>query len=84
MKTATYTAIEFCRVGSCALLKGVQHPDGVGPDVVTTPVQFFAEATGVIETKNTWYIKAVAPSKLYKLSHDVYLEFTRQASAARE
>ena len=30
MKAATYTAIEFCQVGSCALLKGVQHPDGVG------------------------------------------------------
>ena len=72
MKASTYKAIVFCQFGSCALLKGVQHPDGVGPDVVTTPVQFFAEATGVIETKNTWYIKAVAPSKLYKLSHGGY------------
>lgn len=72
MKAATYIAAEFCRVGSCALLKGVQHPDGVGPDVVTTPVQFFDEATGVIETKNTRYIKAIAPSKLYKPAHGGY------------
>ncbi len=66
MKAATYTAIEFCQFGSCALLKGVQRPDGVGPDVVTTPVQSFDPATGVIETKNTRYTKAAAPSKLYE------------------
>lgn len=72
MKATTYTAIEFCQVGSCALLKGVQHPDGVGPDVVTTPVQSFDPATGVIETKNTRYTKAAAPSKLYKPTHGGY------------
>ena len=72
MKAATYTAIEFCRVGACALLKGVQHPDGIGPDVGTTPVRSFDPATGVIETKNTRYIEAAPPAKLYKLSHDVY------------
>ena len=60
MKAATYTAIKFCQVGSCALLEGVQHPDGVGPDVVTTPVQSFDPTTGVIETNNTWYTKAAA------------------------
>lgn len=63
MKTATYTAIEFCQFGSCALLRGVQHPDGVGPDVVTTPVQSFDPATGVIETTNTRYTKAAVPSR---------------------
>ena len=66
MKAATYTALAFCKVGSCALLIGVQHPDGVGPDVVTTPVQAFDPATGVITTENTRYTKAAAPSKLYK------------------
>ena len=66
MKAATYTAIEFCQVGSSALLKGVQHPDGVGPDVVTTPVQSFDPATGVIETKNTRYTKAAAPAAAHR------------------
>lgn len=65
------------------LLKGVQHPDGVGPDVVTTPVQSFDPATGVIETKNTRYTKAAAPSKLYKPTHGGYPEFTGQFSAAK-
>ena len=63
MKAATYTAIKFCQVGSCALLEGVQHPDGVGPDVVTTPVQSFDPTTGVIETNNTWYTPAAAADK---------------------
>lgn len=73
MKAATYTAIEFCRVGVCALLKGVQHPDGVGPEpYVTTPVRSFDLGTGVIETKNTRYTKAAAPSKLYKPTHGGY------------
>ena len=72
MKAATYTSIEFCQFGSCALLKGVQHPDGVGTEVVTTPVQSFDHATGVIETKNTRYTKAAAPSKLYKPTHGGY------------
>ena len=72
MKTAKYAAIEFCQVGSCALLNGVQHPDGVGSDVVTTPVQSFDPTTGVIETANTRYIPDVAPSKLYKPAHGGY------------
>ena len=74
MKAATYTAIEFCRVGACALLKGVQHPDGVGPVVVTAPVRSFDPTTGVIETRNTRYTKAkaAAPSKLYKPTHGGY------------
>jgi len=72
MKAATYTAIEFCQVGSCALLKGVQHPDGGWLDVVTSPVRSFDPATGVIETKNTRYTKAAAPSKLYKPTHGGY------------
>ena len=59
MKAATYTAITFCKAGSCALLLGVQHPNGIGPDVVTTPVQWFDPVTGVIETMNTRYTKAL-------------------------
>ena len=66
MRAATYTAIKFCQVGSCALLLGVQHPDASGPEVVTTPVRSFDTATGAIETRNTRYTKAAAPSKLYK------------------
>ena len=83
MKAATYTAIEFCQVGSCALLKGVEHPDGIEPAlvffVVTTPVRSFDPATGVIETNHTRYTKAAtpytkaaAPSKLYKPTHGGY------------
>lgn len=72
MKAATYTSIEFCRVGSCALLNGVQHPDVFGPEVLTTPVQSYDPATGVIETKHTRYTKAAAPSKLYKPTHGGY------------
>ena len=72
MKAATYTAIRFCRVGSSALLSGVEHPDGIGPSVVTTPVLSFDPATGVIETKITRYTKAAAPSKLYKPTHGGY------------
>ena len=72
MKAATYTDIEYCEVGSCALLNGVQHPDGTVPDVVTAPVRSFAPATGVIETKSTRYTKAAAPSKLYKPTHGGY------------
>ena len=72
MQQATYTAAEFVKVGACALLKGVQRPDGVWPDVVTTPVQSFDPATGVIETTNTRYTKAAAPSKLYKPTHGGY------------
>ena len=72
MQQATYTAAEFVKVGSCALLKGVQHPADVGPDVITTPVQSFDTATGVIETKNTRYTKAAPPAKLYKPAHGGY------------
>lgn len=72
MRAATYTTIEFCRVGSCALLNGVQHPDGIGPEVLTTTVQSFDPTTGVIETTNMRYTKAAAPSKLYKPTHGGY------------
>ena len=72
MQQATYTAAEFCQVGSCASLKGVQHPAGVGPDVITQPVQSFDPDTGVIETKNTRYTKAAPPAKLYKPAHGGY------------
>jgi hypothetical protein len=72
MQYATYTAIDFCKVGSCALLKGVQHPDGIGPDVVTTPVRSYYPSTGVIETLGTRYTKATAPAKLYKPTHGGY------------
>ena len=72
MKAATYTAIEFCQVGACALLKGVQHPDGIGPDVGTTPVRSFNPATGVIETKTTRHTEAAPPAKLYKPTHGGY------------
>ena len=72
MKAATYNALVVCQFGSCALLKGVQHPDGVGPGVVTAPVQSFDPDTGVIETMNTRYTKAAAPSKLYKPTHGGY------------
>ena len=76
MKAATYTAIEFCQVGSSALLEGVQHPElRRQHHVVTTPVQSFDPATGVIETTNTRYTrctKAAVPSKLYKPTHGGY------------
>jgi len=74
MKDATYAFIKFCQVGSSALLGGVQHPDGIGPDVVTTVVQSFDPATGVIETKSTRYTKeqVTAPAKLYKPTHGGY------------
>ena len=72
MQQATYTAAEFVKVGACALLNGVEHPSGVGPDVVTTPVQSFDHATGVIETRNTRYTKAAPPAKLYKPAHGGY------------
>lgn len=72
MQEATYTAAEFCQVGACALLNGVQHPDGIGPDVVTSPVRLYDPFTGVIETRNTRYTKIVAPSKLYKPTHGGY------------
>lgn len=72
MHQATYTAAEFVKVGACALLNGVEHPSGVGPEVMTSPVKFFDEVTGVIETKNTRYTKAAAPSKLYKPTHGGY------------
>ena len=64
--------IDFCQVGSSALRKGVQHPDGVGPDVVTMPEKSFDHARGRVETKNTRYTKAAAPSKLYKPTHGGY------------
>lgn len=72
MQHATYTAIKFCEVGSCALLDGVEHPSGVGPEVVTTPVRSYDKETGVIETKNTRYTKAAPPAKLYKPTHGGY------------
>lgn len=72
MKTAKYAAIEFCRVGVGAALRGVQHPDGVGPDVITSTVCSYDPTTGVIETANTRYIPDVAPSKLYKPAHGGY------------
>ena len=72
MKTAKYAAIEFCRVGVGAALRGVQHPDGVGPDVITSPVCSYDTTTGVIETADTRYIPDVAPSKLYKPTHGGY------------
>lgn len=72
MKAATYTSIDYCEVGFCAMLNGVQHPDGIGPDVITSQVQSFDRATGVIETKTTRYTKAAAPSKLYKPTHGGY------------
>ena len=61
MQQAMYTAAEFVKVGACALLNGVEHPSGVGPQVVTTPVRSFDPWTGVIETENTRYTKAVQP-----------------------
>ena len=72
MKTAKYAAIELCRVGVGAALRGVQHPDGVGPDVITSTVCSYDPTTGVIETVNTRYIPDVAPSKLYKPTHGGY------------
>ena len=72
MQQATYTAAEFVKVGACALLKGVQHPAGIGPEVMTSPVQSFDPATGVIETINTRYTKAAPPAKLYKPAHGGY------------
>ena len=72
MQQATYTAAEFVKVGSCALLGGVEHPLGVGPEVVTTPVRSYDKETGVIETKNTRYTKASSPAKLYKPTHGGY------------
>ena len=72
MKTAKYAAIEFCQVGARAALSGVQHPDGHGPDVITSTVCSYDTITGVIETANTRYIPDVAPSKLYKPAHGGY------------
>ena len=74
MKTVTYTTID----GRPILIltfpdnNGGEHPDGVGPDVVTTPEQSFDHARGRVETKNTRYTKAAAPSKLYKPTHGGY------------
>ena len=72
MQHATYTAIKFCEVWACALLDGVEHPSGVGPEVVTTPVRSYDKETGVIETENTRYTKAAPPAKLYKPTHGGY------------
>ena len=72
MKTAKYATIRFCRVGEGACLRGVQHPDGFGPNVITSPVRSYDPVTGVIETVNTRYIPDVAPSKLYKPTHGGY------------
>ena len=72
MQQATYTAAEFVKVGACALLNGVEHPAGVGPQVVSTPVRSYDPVTGVIETKNTRYTKAAPPAKLYKPAHGGY------------
>lgn len=84
MKAATYTVIEFCQVGSSALLKGVQHPELLRQHhVETTTVRSFDPATGVIETKNTRYTKAATPSKLVKLLSFVRGMFTGQFSAAK-
>ena len=72
MQQATYAAAEFVKVGACALLNGVEHPSGVGRQVVTTPVRSYDPGTGVIETKNTRYTKAAPPAKLYKPTHGWY------------
>lgn len=72
MKAATYTAIEFCRIGSSARLKGVQHPYGHGPNVITSTVCSYDPITGVIETANTRYIPDATPAKLYKPTHGGY------------
>ena len=72
MQQATYTTAEFVKVGACALLNGVEHPSGVVPQVVSTTVLSYDPGTGVIETKNTRYTKAAAPSKLYKPTHGGY------------
>ena len=72
MKEATYAYIEFCKVGLAACLKGVQHPGGIGPDVITSPVRSYDPGTGVIETLGTRYTKATAPAKLYKPTHGGY------------
>ena len=72
MKTAKYASIGFCRVGEGAALRGVQHPDGHGPNVITSTVCSYDPITGVIETANTRYIPNVAPSKLYKPAHGGY------------
>lgn len=72
MQQATYTAAELVKVGACALLNGVEHPSGVGPQVVTTPVRSYDPGTGVIETENTLYTKAAPPAKLYKPTHGGY------------
>ena len=72
MQQATYTAAEFVKVGACALLKGVEHPAGVVPQVVSTTVRSYDPKTGVIETRNTRYTKAAPPAKLYKPTHGGY------------
>ena len=73
MQQATYTAIaSLVKVGACALLNGVEHSAGVVPQVVSTTVRSYDPKTGAIETKNTRYTKAAAPSKLYKPTHGGY------------
>ena len=72
MQQATYTSAEFVKVGACALLNGVEHPAGVGPRVVSTPVRSYDPGTGVIETNDTRYTKAAPPAKLYKPAHGGY------------
>ena len=72
MQQATYTTAEFVKVGACALLNGVEHPSGVGPQVVSTTVRSYDPKTGVIETMNTRYTKAAPPAKLYKPAHGGY------------
>ena len=72
MQQATNTAAKFVKVGACALLNGVEHPAGVGPQVVSTTVRSYDPGTGVIETKNTRYTKAAPPAKLYKPAHGGY------------
>ena len=72
MQQATYTAAEFVKVGACALLVGVVHPAGIGPQIVSTTVRSYDPKTGVIETGNTRYTKAAPPAKLYKPAHGGY------------
>lgn len=68
MKTVTYTTPD----GRPILILTGPGNNGVGPDVVTTPEQSFDHARGRVETKNTRYTKAAAPSKLYKPTHGGY------------
>ena len=72
MRQAMYTSADFVKVGACALLNGVEHPSGVGSQVVTTPVRYYDPGPGVIETENTRYTRAVPPAKLYKPAHGGY------------